>query len=122
MAISRFRIQTEEVKQDKLALLIFLFSVLSTLLQSSLILSANSNLPPQVPLFYSRPWGETMLAAKIFLWILPAICALVTITNFSLAVFVLKGKKFLGRVLLMFSLIIAIGTLFDTAKIIGLLT
>ena len=28
-------------------------------------------LPPQVPLFYSHPWGEEQLAKPIFLWILP---------------------------------------------------
>lgn len=122
MALTRFRVQTEEVKQDKLALFIFLFAVLSVLLQVSLILTANSNLPPQVPLFYSRPWGEPMLAPKNLLWILPVICACVTLINFSLALVLLKGRKFLERVLYIFSFIVATGTLYDAAKIIGLLT
>jgi len=29
-------------------------------------------LPPLVPLWYSRPWGEEQLANPAFLWVIPA--------------------------------------------------
>jgi hypothetical protein len=29
------------------------------------------SLPPQVPLYYSRPWGEEQLASQAFLFLLP---------------------------------------------------
>jgi len=41
-----------------------------------------SRLPPEIPLFYSRPWGEEQLASKYFLWFLLiglSICALIDI-------------------------------------------
>jgi hypothetical protein len=54
----------------------------------------SKHLPPQVPLFYSRPWGEEQLADTRFLW-LPLLIAGVVATIVTLAV-----KKFnLDRVL-----------------------
>lgn len=29
------------------------------------------NLPPEVPLLYSRPWGEDQLTSPYFLWMIP---------------------------------------------------
>lgn len=123
MVFTALRAETEQnLRQDRLSFSIFLFSVLSVLAQSSLILTASGSLPPQIPLFYSEPWGETMLTQPAMLWILPAICVLVTGLNFSLAIFLLKENRFLVRTLTVFSLIVALATLYDTAKIISLLT
>lgn len=121
MPLTRFKVQTEEVQKDKLALFVFLFALLSTFIQASLIFTSSAKLPPVIPLFYSRTWGEAMLAPKILIWILPAICASVTITNYSLAVLGLRGRKFLEKVLFIFTLILAVGTLYGTIKIIALL-
>lgn len=32
-----------------------------------------TKLPPVVPMWYSRPWGEDQLARPVFLWAIPAI-------------------------------------------------
>ncbi|MBI2008514.1 hypothetical protein HYS82_02550 [Candidatus Amesbacteria bacterium] len=32
-----------------------------------------ARLPPQVPLWYSRPWGEEQLASPAILWSIPAV-------------------------------------------------
>lgn len=32
-----------------------------------------AKLPPLVPLWYSRPWGEDQLARPVWLWVIPAI-------------------------------------------------
>lgn len=41
---------------------------------STLILALTFNrLPPEVPFYYSQPWGETRLAVRYNLWFLPAI-------------------------------------------------
>lgn len=122
MALGRFRVQAEEVQKDKIALFIFLFAAFSVCLQALFIITSNADLPPEIPLFYSRTWGEAMLAPKIAIWILPAICIFVTVGNFALAVLALRGRKFLQKVLYIFSLIVAIGTLYDAVKIISLLT
>lgn len=41
------------------------------LVMTVLILMFLSQLPPQVPFFYSRPWGEEQLVQPIYLLILP---------------------------------------------------
>ena len=122
MTFPKFKNQTQEsLSSDKLLFWIFLFSIISILAQSSLILSASGKLPPQVPLFYSRPWGEAMLAAPLALWILPAICASVCLINFSISIFLLSTNRFLVRTLLAASFIVSLATLYDTVKIISLL-
>jgi len=123
MVLSKFRVQTEEsLKSDKISFFFFLFSVVSILLQSSLILTTSSSLPPLVPLFYSRPWGEAQLAPWTFLWILPGLSLAISLLNFSLAIFVFGKLRFLSRTLFIFAFIVAVGTLYGTVKIISLLT
>lgn len=109
-----------EVHADRLQLLTGVFCLVSILSQTSLILVSLGKLPPVVPLFYSRTWGEAMLAPTLMLLFLPATLALVFLVNFSLAIFVLNSR-FLTRTLLLFTLLVAFLTLYDTAKIISLL-
>jgi len=122
MAFPKFKNQTQEsLSADKLLFSIFLFAILSILAQASLILSASGRLPPQVPIFYSRPWGEAMLATPLALWTLPAISALVSLVNFSISIFLLSKNRFLVRILFVVSLIVSLTTLYNTVKIISLL-
>ena len=109
------------ISRDRFALAVFLIAVISTLVQSSLILVSLGKLPPQVPIFYSRPWGAMMLSAPAALWILPAICILATLLNWGLSVFIAVNNKFLTRILFSFTLIVATLTLYDMGKIISLL-
>lgn len=124
MTLTKLRIaKTQQgLKQDKLAVAIFLFSTLSVLAQASLILTSSSSFPPVIPLFYSKPWGEAMLASNLAIWLLPTICAATSLVNFSLALFVFRGNQFILRVLFIFTFIVALATLYDTAKIISILT
>ncbi|OGD89593.1 hypothetical protein A3D81_01505 [Candidatus Curtissbacteria bacterium RIFCSPHIGHO2_02_FULL_40_17] len=101
---------------------VLIFCVVSILAQASLILSASGKLPPQIPIFYSKPWGEPMLGPPIALWILPAISTVSSLVNFSLATFLFKETGFLTRTLFITTFIINSMTLYDTGKIISLLT
>ena len=107
---------------DRFILTILIFSFLSILLQISLILIWWQNLPPQLPLFYSRPWGEAMLASKIFLWILPAIAIFCPLINFLTSLFFFKQNQYLKRVLATFSGLVSFTTLYGSLKIVSLLT
>ncbi|MBU0619329.1 hypothetical protein KKD62_03785 [Patescibacteria group bacterium] len=42
-------------------------------------------LPPEVPLFYSRPWGEPQLAKKTELWLLSASGWTLTLINLKIS-------------------------------------
>lgn len=106
----------------KLYLPVVIFCVFSILAQASLILVSWDKLPDEIPIFYSKPWGEAMLGSPIFIWSLPAIAILGTGLNLGLGVFGLSKNLFLGQILIVFSALVAFGTLYDVAKIISLLT
>lgn len=106
--------------RDRFSFFIFAVCCLLVLFLSSLILVSWGKLPPTLPLFYSRPWGEAMLAPAVYLWLLPAISGTVTILNFSLSTLV-SDSKFLARVLVIFAAIVAMASTYTGGKIISLL-
>jgi len=53
------------------------------LVQISLILFFWSKLPPEVPLFYSRPWGKEQLVNPWFLFLLPGLTLVIFLFNFA---------------------------------------
>ncbi len=48
------------------------------------------SLPPKLPLFYSRPWGEEQLAIPLDLFILPLFSLAILIINSLLTKFILQ--------------------------------
>jgi len=107
---------------EKLLFFIFLFCMLSTLLQSLLILTAFAKLPPEIPLFYSKTWGAQMLVPKLYLWILPAITLFTYLLNMLISRFLLFRDEFLKTALFVTSAVVSAGAFLDTSKIIFLLT
>lgn len=112
----------EKISGDRFSYIIFISCILAVMVQISLILVSWGKLPPQIPLFYSRPWGEAMLASPIFLWILPITSSAFFIINFLVVIILKREEMFLSRILTSFSLICCLALLYDTAKIISLLT
>lgn len=106
---------------DRLTFFAWAICILSILAQTSLLLVSWGKLPPEVPLFYSRPWGEQILAVPIFLYLLPAVALFCLLLNFLLANFILRGDFFLRRVLLATAILVAVATLYNTVKIVSLL-
>ncbi len=51
-----------------------------------------TKLPPEVPLFYSRPWGEEQLVSPLFLWFLPGSSLIVIWINLFLASYFATDK------------------------------
>jgi len=78
------------------------------------------SLPPEVPVFYSKPWGEERLAARQFLWILPAISALVIILNTILVSIFAKKIKFLAQVIAISLFVLTVLIILTLVKIIFL--
>lgn len=109
-----------KLSSDKFFFWSFIACLFSILLEVVLILVSWHKLPPQLPLFYLHPWGDTRLASPVELWILPAISAGFTLINFALALTFSGESKFLPRVLVAASLVITIAACYDTFKIISL--
>lgn len=119
--VSLGREAEEKIRRDRFSSFVLLVCLFSILSQASLILVSWGKLPPQLPLFYSRPWGEMLLAPTVGIWILPGILLLSFVINYGLVIFAVSFDRFLTRVLLTFSLIAALSTLFSAVKIISLL-
>jgi hypothetical protein len=73
------------------------FFLLAILFLTSLIFFWR--LPPQIPLFYSRPWGDKQLSSPVFLFWLTGISLLVLIINSMVAIFVFNKEKLLSKML-----------------------
>ena len=82
-----------------LGLIIILF------FQIALITYSYDNLPPQIPLYQSRQWGEVRLADTSQIIIIPLLCAISTILNTLLSAVIMLKEKTLTRLLLHLSLL-----------------
>lgn len=69
---------------DKVVTTGILLSLLLIFLQTLFLLLVYRALPNQIPLFYSRPWGESQLAAKFFIWLLPGLSTFFFLINLVL--------------------------------------
>ncbi|OGD86315.1 hypothetical protein A2Z23_00140 [Candidatus Curtissbacteria bacterium RBG_16_39_7] len=69
------------------------------LLGTLLLLLKFQSLPPQIPLFYSKPWGEERIPEKIWLWLIPFISFLIISFNFLIIPVFIKKERFLVIIL-----------------------
>lgn len=74
--------------KDPICQLAIRFSVLILLTSFFFLLLFWPKLPPEVPLFYSSPWGNEQLAPRLLLFISPTYSLSVVIFNLILASFV----------------------------------
>jgi uncharacterized membrane protein len=85
------------------------------IVQMGLIILFYPKLPPQIPLFFSRPWGEQQLVLPILIIILPIFSLVFLIINSLIASMFLDKEKFLSQVLVFGSVIF---TIFNTIAMI----
>lgn len=79
-------------------------------------------LPPELPLFYSLPWGEEQLGKPSFLLILPIGSLLMGMVNFSLAVFSFERQPMLAKILVWATSLLTFLASLTLIKIILLIT
>lgn len=103
----------------KKASLIFL----ALLLASIAILALQwPKLPPQVPLYYSLPWGESQLAAPWEVAILPTLAASIFITNLALTFLLSRDNKLLSQIFVLTGLFVASMLLYSLLQILILVS
>ena len=123
MALVNLRREAQRsIGAERFSSFILIFCLFSILAQASLILFVWGKLPGQLPIFYSRPWGEELLGKPLNLWLLPLILVLTVAVNYLLAIFITGTNRFLLRILSSFSFLVALTTFYDVVKIISLLT
>jgi len=79
-------------------------------------------LPPQVPLFYSRPWGGEQLVTPTRLLILPIISLLIIGVNFTAASLIPGEEKLASQLLVIFATVFNFLSLVTLFKIVTLVT
>lgn len=108
-----------KVKKIKIATRAFL--ALFTL--SLLILTLKwKGLPPEVPLYYSLPWGERQLTTPFNLLILPLASFFVFVLNFFVASILLEKEPWLARILILAGAFFSFLSTLTLIKIIFLIT
>lgn len=90
-------------------------------LQVLVILASWRGLPPEVPLFYCRPWGEEQLIGSIGLFLIPCFSFLVLLINFTIFRFISKEEKLLRQILLSASNLFSLLGLISLIQIIRLI-
>lgn len=107
------------MKIDPIKRLNFLIIVFSLLL----IAAKWSSLPPELPLFYSRPWGQEQLAKKFFIFILPLASLTIFFLNSILAKYLFKkNEDFLFKACFSSSLVFSLLCTISLIKIIFLIS
>lgn len=103
--------------------LVFWINLFLILIDIALIFWKKNLLPDQVPLFYSRPWGEEQLVTNLFLFLLPILSFVVLLVNnlFSI-IFLKKGDIFFIWINASISLLFTVLSTITLWKIIFLIT
>lgn len=83
-----------------------------------LILLNRQDLPPVLPLWFSKPWGSERLASPFFLWLLPLIILFLLLLNNILARILVSKHRVLALLLVWSGLIISLIILFPLYRIL----
>jgi len=87
------------MREDRLVSLTMKINCLLLFITLPLLFIFWQRLPPQIPLFFSRPWGESQLASPNVLFLFPFLSLLVLILNFSLMIKTIEEEKLLAQIL-----------------------
>lgn len=68
----------------------------------------HSALPPQVPLWYNKAWGETQLTDPSNLWYLPATATAILVPHLLLGFLFYRREKLLTQLLIVFSNLVSL--------------
>ncbi len=81
-----------------------------------------NQLPPEVPLFYSLPFGEEQLATTSQLFFIPIFSITIGLINTIFAAVFLPNHQLLSRLLIIFSVIYSLLSLVTIYQIITLIS
>lgn len=108
--------------QEKINHHLFRWNLLLIIFQIAILVFKFNDLPQQVPLYYSLPWGEGQLTAAASLFLLPTFSIIVLLLNNLIATFFLKTIPLFSRLLTIFSLVFSLFASISLTKIIFLIS
>jgi len=98
----------------------FRWNLIFITIQLTLLIWQFGNLPQQVPLYYSLPWGELQLASASTLFLIPTLSIVLFIVNHLFAIGFSKKNPLLSQLLIFTSLAVSFFFLTTLLKIIFL--
>lgn len=108
--------------QEKINSQVFRWNLIIIGSEIAYLLYRFNDLPQQVPLYYSLPWGEAQLAQASALFLLPTFSIIVGVMNNLLAAFFSNSIQLLSRLLVVFSLVYSFLSLIALFQIINLIS
>lgn len=90
----------KEIRSDHFCFWGMILSLIFTFLGFSFLIFSLGKLPPEVPLFYSRPWGEEQLGQWWQLFFLPVSSLIFFLINISLVVKIYSREKNLSQIII----------------------
>ena len=109
-------------RHDSYVLIFLRFGILLILIQTALLLINFKNLPSEVPLFYSLPWGEKRLVDTGFLFLLPSLSLFILLINFLISKKIYDKERLLSRISLFIALTFVVLTIITLFQIVFVLT
>ena len=119
-SLPRFSDVEGGIVQDKFSLYVLVISIIAVIVQFVLIAVNWNRFPPEVPLFYSQPWGEKILTKPIFILTLPFTVLAFLGLNYFIILRV-REELFLRRTIITFTILVAFFCTYSTFKLISLL-
>lgn len=98
------------------------FNILIIVIQLGFLFYKFNQLPQEVPLFYSLPFGEDQLASTSQLFFIPIFSITIGLINTVISSIFLDNKTLLSRLLIIFSLIYSFLSLVTLFQIINLIS
>lgn len=84
---------------DKIIRLSIFVSVALIIVESFLVLFFYATLPPQIPFFNSRPWGEARLSESVIFLFVPIILVIIFLVNNILSGAIYRKNVLIARIL-----------------------
>ena len=106
--IFNIRETAEILVPDKTSRISYVYAILLVVVVSVLISMFLGKLPPEIPLYFTQPWGESRLAPKQMLYLLPFIAFVFLVINLMFARTIRHLSPLLPRVLAVSTLVITL--------------
>ncbi|HNY04556.1 MAG TPA: hypothetical protein PKI92_02250 [Candidatus Woesebacteria bacterium] len=98
----------------------FRYSLFLFLAQIVIITWFYNQLPPEIPIYFSRPWGQSWLSSSASIFILPLFSLITLLINYFLALYFYTKKILLSQLLVIFGFIISLFSIISLLQIINL--
>lgn len=98
------------------------FVIIAIILSVVILIWRFKSLPPQVPLWYQRPWGEDQLASPYFLILLPVGSGIIYLANGIISIYHMKDHLVFTQILFLTSLVVTLLSFITLVKILFLVS